>query len=110
VAGAKLTATAVAAALAGLAGVFLAYQQQVVAVGSYGAIESLVAVAMAYLAGIAAPVAALLAGFLTAGGVLTVLLDALSDGSSRYQFAMNGLLLMVIAVRFPAGLVGSVRR
>jgi ABC-type branched-subunit amino acid transport system permease subunit len=110
VAGTKLTATAVAAALAGLAGVFLAYQQQVVAVGSYGAIESLVAVAMAYLAGIAAPVAALLAGFLTAGGVLTVLLDALSDGSSRYQFAMNGLLLMIIAVRFPAGLVGSVRR
>lgn len=110
VAGAKLSATAVAAGLAGLAGVLLAYQQQVVAVGSYGAIDSLVAVAMAYLAGIAAPVAALLAGFLTAGGVLTVVLDELSDGSSKYQFAVNGLLLMVIAVRFPAGLLGAVRR
>jgi len=105
----KLGATAVAAALAGLAGVLLAYQSQVVSAGSFGAIESLVAVAMAYLAGIAAPVAAILAGVLTAGGLLTVVLDALSDGSSKYQFALNGLLLMVIAVRFPAGLIGSAR-
>ena len=105
----KLGATAVAAALAGLAGVLLAYQQQVVAAGSFGAIESLVAVAMAYLAGIAAPVAALLAGFLSAGGLLTALLDAVNEGSSRYQFALNGLLLIVIAVRFPAGILGRGR-
>lgn len=106
----KLGATAVASALAGLAGTLLAYQQQVVSPGSFGAIESLVAVAMAYLAGIATPVAALLAGALTAGGLLTVVLDELSEGSSKYQFAMNGLLLMVIAVRYPAGLIGSARR
>jgi branched-chain amino acid transport system permease protein len=106
----KLGATAVAAALAGLAGVLLAYQAQVVSAGSYGAIESLVAVAITYLAGIATPVAALLAGALAAGGLLTVVLDALSEGSSKYQFAVNGLLLMVIAVRFPAGLIGSARR
>ena len=106
----KLGATAVAAALAGLAGVLLAYQSQVVSAGSFGAIDSLVAVAMAYLAGIAAPVAAILAGILTAGGLLTVILDELSEGSSKYQFALNGLLLMVIAVRFPAGLIGSARR
>ena len=105
----KLGATAVAAGLAGLAGVLLAYQSQVVSAGSFGAIESLVAVAMAYLAGIATPVAALLAGVLTAGGLLTVVLDELSEGSSKYQFALNGLLLMVIAVRFPAGLIGSAR-
>lgn len=106
----KVGATAVAAALAGVAGVLLAYQQQVVAAGSFGAIESLVAVAMAYLAGIAVPVAALLAGFLSAGGLLTALLDSVSEGSSKYQFALNGLLLIVIAVRFPAGILGRVRR
>jgi ABC-type branched-subunit amino acid transport system permease subunit len=39
-----------------------------------------------------------------------VVLDELSEGSSKYQFALNGLLLMVIAVRFPAGLIGSARR
>jgi ABC-type branched-subunit amino acid transport system permease subunit len=106
----KVGATAVAAALAGTAGVLLAYQQQVVAAGSFGAIDSLVAVAMAYLAGIAVPAAALLAGFLSAGGLLTALLDSVSEGSSKYQFALNGLLLIVIAVRFPAGILGRRRR
>ena len=47
---------------------------------------------------------------LAAGGLLTVALDSISDGSSRYQFALNGLLLIVVAVRFPAGLVGAARR
>ncbi len=106
----KLGATAVAASLAGLSGVLLAYQQQVVTAGSYGALESLVAVAMAYLAGIATPAAALLAGALSAGGLLTVLMDSLREGSSKYQFAINGLVLIVIAVRFPAGILGSVGR
>lgn len=106
----KLGATAVAAALAGAAGVLLAYQRQVVSASSFGAIESLVAVALAYLAGIATPVAALLAGALAAGGVLTVALDALSDGSSKYQFALNGLLLMVIAVSRPSGIAGAPAR
>ena len=106
----KLGATAVAAALAGLAGVLLAYQQQVVSASSYAALQSLVAVAITYLAGIAIPAAALLAGALATGGLLTVVLDTISEGSSKYQFAVNGLLLMVIAVRYPAGLVGTARR
>jgi ABC-type branched-subunit amino acid transport system permease subunit len=106
----KLGATAVAAALAGLAGVLLAYEQQVVSGSSYGALASLVAVAIAYLAGIAIPAAALVAGVLASGGLLTVVLDAINDGSSKYQFAVNGLLLMVVAVRFPAGLVGAARK
>ncbi|MEQ1785510.1 MAG: ABC transporter permease [Acidimicrobiales bacterium] len=104
----KLGATAVAAALAGLAGVLLAYQQQVVSAGSYGALQSLVAVAIAYLAGIAIPAAALLAGALAAGGLLTVVLDAINPDSSKYQFAVNGLLLIVVAVRYPAGVVGAI--
>lgn len=106
----KLGATAVAAALAGLAGVLLAYQQQVVSAGSYGALQSLVAVAIAYLAGIAIPAAALLAGALATGGLLTVVLDAIDPDSSKYQFAVNGLLLMVVAVRYPAGMVGAIGR
>ncbi len=105
----KLGATAVAAGLAGLAGVLLAYQQQIVSAGSYGALQSLIAVAIAYLAGIAIPAAALLAGTLVSGGLLTVVLDSINDGSSKYQFAVNGLLLMVVAVRFPAGLLGATR-
>ena len=106
---AKLTANALASVLAGLGGVLIAYERQVISGSSFGALESLVAMALAYLAGIAAPAAALLAGALAAGGLLTVALDALSDGSSKYQFTMNGLLLIIVAVRFPAGMVGAAR-
>ncbi|MEL7209241.1 MAG: ABC transporter, partial [Actinomycetota bacterium] len=105
----KLSANAMASALAGLAGVLIAYERQVVSGSSFGALESLFAVAIAYLAGIATPVAALLAGFLAAGGVLTVALDSISEGSSKYQFTVNGLLLIVVAVRYPAGVLGAVR-
>ena len=38
------------------------------------------------------------------------LLDQVSDGASDYQFAMNGLMLIIVAVWFPAGILGSVGR
>ncbi len=106
---AKLTANALASALAGLAGVLIAYQRQVISGSSFGALETLFAMAIAYLAGIATPVAALFAGALAGGGLLTVGLDSISEGSSRYQFTVNGLLLIVVAVRFPAGVLGAAR-
>jgi ABC-type branched-subunit amino acid transport system permease subunit len=106
----KLTANAVAAFLAGTAGALLAYQVQTVSADSFGALESLVALAIGYLAGIAVPAGALLAGVLAAGGILTVVLDQVSDGASDYQFAMNGLMLIIVAVWFPAGILGSVGR
>jgi ABC-type branched-subunit amino acid transport system permease subunit len=104
---AKLTANALASILAGLGGVLIAYERQVISGSSFAALESLFAMAIAYLAGIATPAAALLAGALAAGGLLTVALDALSEGSSKYQFTVNGLLLIIVAVRFPAGIVGA---
>jgi branched-chain amino acid transport system permease protein len=106
---AKLTANALASALAGLAGVLIAYERQVISGTSFAALESLFAMAIAYLAGIATPAAALLAGALAAGGLLTVTLDTISEGSSKYQFTVNGLLLMVVAVRYPAGVFGAAR-
>ena len=106
VSGVKLSAFAISSALAGLAGVLLAYQRTIVSPGSFGVIDSLVAVAIAYLAGIAAPMGAVVAGILATGGLLTVALDALSDNASSYQFAVNGLLLIVAAVKFPQGIVG----
>jgi ABC-type branched-subunit amino acid transport system permease subunit len=105
---AKLTANALASALAGLAGVLIAYERQVISGSSFAALQSLFAMAIAYLAGIATPVAALLAGVLAAGGLLTIALDTISEGSSKYQFTVNGLLLIVVAVRFPAGIFGAV--
>jgi branched-subunit amino acid ABC-type transport system permease component len=106
---AKLTANALASVLAGVAGVLIAYERQVISGSSFGALESLFAMAVAYLAGIATPVAALVAGALAAGGLLTVTLDTISEGSSKYQFTVNGLLLIVVAVRYPAGVLGAAR-
>jgi ABC-type branched-subunit amino acid transport system permease subunit len=106
---AKLTANALASVLAGVAGVLIAYERQVISGSSFAALESLFAMAVAYLAGIATPVAALVAGALAAGGLLTVTLDAISEGSSKYQFTVNGLLLIVVAVRYPAGVLGAAR-
>jgi ABC-type branched-subunit amino acid transport system permease subunit len=103
---AKLSANAVAAALAGVGGTLLAYQSQFVSKDSFGALESLIVLAIAYLAGIAAPIAALIAGALAEGGLLTEALDRIDDDASKYQFAVNGLLLIVAAIRFPAGVVG----
>ncbi len=103
---AKVIAGAVSSALAGTAGVLLAYQRQIVSVGSFLVFASLVAVALAYLAGITTPSGALIAGCLAAGGLLTVTLDQLSDGASDYQFAVSGLFLIVAAVRVPRGITG----
>ncbi len=102
----KVTAFALAGLLAGLAGTLLAYQRQIVSVSSFGVLSSIVALAFTYLAGIAVPVASLLAGGMASGGLLTVALDQISDSASSYQFAVNGLLLVVAAVRFPDGIVG----
>ena len=110
VAQAKLSAFAVSSALAGVAGVLLAYQRTIVSVGSFVVFASLVTVALTYLAGITSPVGALVAGTLTAGGLLTVLLNSLSDGASEYQFAVSGLFLVVAAIRIPTGITGLFTR
>lgn len=103
----KLSANAVAAFLAGIAGTLTAYQTGRVSVASFEALKSLVLVAFAYLAGIATPAAALVAGAITEKGVLTVAMDQLNDEASQYQFAVSGLFLMIAAIKFPSGIVGT---
>lgn len=102
----KLEAFAVSSFLAGIGGMLIAYRRELVSPGSFGVLESIVALAIAYLVGIAAPLGALLAGVLATGGLLTVLLDSFGDGASDRQFAINGLLLMVAAVRYRNGILG----
>ena len=107
---AKLLGFGVSSALAGLGGVLIAYQRQIVSVGSFVVFTSLVAVALAYLAGITSPVGAALAGALATGGVLSVALTQFSDGAGDYQVAVSGLFLVLAAVRAPTGIVGLVSR
>lgn len=106
---AKLEAFAVSSLLAGVAGALIAYRRELVSATSFGVLESIVALAIAYLAGIAAPLGVLLAGVLAAGGLLTVALDQISSNASQNQFAINGLLLIVAAVKYRSGILG-VRR
>lgn len=102
----KLSAFALSSALAGLAGVLIAYHRTIVSASSFGVFESLIAVAITYLAGIASPLGAVLAGVLASEGLLTVALDSISDSASSYQFAVSGILLIVAAIKFPEGIVG----
>lgn len=103
----KLAAFACSAFLAGLAGALTAYQRQTLSVRSFDSFGAIVALAIAYLAGIATPLGALVAGALATGGVVTVLSGA---NASRYQFAVNGVLLVVAAIALPDGIVGRVSR
>lgn len=106
----KLSANAVAAFLAGLGGTLTAYQNGFVSASSFASLKSLVLVAMTYLAGIAAPAAALVAGALTEKGLLTVAMDRIDDGASQYQFAVSGMFLVIAAIKFPSGIVGTTTR
>lgn len=103
----KLGAFAASAFLAGLGGTFLAYQAQTVSVGSFAVFNSLALLAMTYLGGIASIAGALIAGLLASGGVVT---ELTGGSSSETQFAVNGLVLMVVAVVYPTGLSGALYR
>ncbi len=103
----KVGAFACSAFLAGVAGTLTAYQRQTLSVRSFDSFGAIVAVSIAYLAGIATPLGALAAGALASGGVMTVLGGA---EVSRYQFAINGVLLVVAAIALPDGLVGRLTR
>jgi ABC-type branched-subunit amino acid transport system permease subunit len=107
VANMKVLAFAISAFLAGLAGALTAYSFTSVSTTSFGVLTSVVAVAITFLAGIATPLGALIAGLLASGGVL-----ALLGGSdaSQYQFAINGVLLVLAAMFLPDGIAGRLSR
>jgi len=107
--GAKLSAFAVSAVLAGVGGVMLAFQRESVSPASFGVFLSLAVLAITYLCGIASVSGALLAGVLAPTGVLAVMAGQDLTKTSPYAFAINGALLMVVAVLAPGGITGLVR-
>lgn len=109
VARAKLEAFAIAGFLAGIGGTLLAYRRELVTTSSFGVLDSVVLLAVVYLAGVGSPLGALLAGTLAAGGLLTVALEEISPGSTDAQLAVDGILLVVVAIRFPSGILGARR-
>jgi ABC-type branched-subunit amino acid transport system permease subunit len=101
---AKLTAFAFSSLLAGLGGTLLAYEYRTLSVNSFVVFQSLALLAITYLGGIASIAGALVAGALSQGGLLTALLGG---DTSQTQFAINGLLLIVVAAVYPEGITGA---
>jgi branched-chain amino acid transport system permease protein len=106
----KLEAFAIAGLIAGIGGTLLAYRRELVTTSAFGVLDSVVLLSVAYVAGVASPLGALLAGALAAGGLVTVAFEEVSPGSTDAQLAVNGILLVVVAVRFPSGILGVRRR
>jgi branched-chain amino acid transport system permease protein len=101
---AKLTAFAFSSLLAGLGGTLLAYEYRTLSVNSFVVFQSLALLAITYLGGIASILGALVAGALTQGGLLTAVLGG---ETSQTQFAINGVLLIVVATVYPEGITGA---
>lgn len=108
VARAKLAAFAVSSFLVGLAGSLLAYERQTLSVSTFTVFQSLGYLAVTYIGGVAAITGAVLAGGLTQGGLVTQLTGG--DATSQYQFALNGVVLIVVAIVYQDGLAGALGR
>ena len=106
---AKLSSFAVSAALAGAAGTLLAYQRLTISADSFQVLNSLSLLAITFLAGIAVLSGGITAGLLAPVGVLAIAFGQEVGKPSPYQFAISGLLLVVVTVVYPDGLTGLVR-
>jgi ABC-type branched-subunit amino acid transport system permease subunit len=101
---AKLGAFALSSALAGVGGALLAYELPALSPQQFLVIGGLAVLALCYLGGIATISGALLAGVLASGGILTQLQGGATGSTSATQFAVSGLLLVVVVVFAPDGL------
>lgn len=108
---AKLSAFAASSFLAGLGGTLLAYATpRALSVDSFGVFESLAILSLTYVGGIASVAGAFVAGAMQQGGLLSAITSRAGSDPSATQFALNGLVLIVVAVLFPDGITGLAAR
>jgi branched-subunit amino acid ABC-type transport system permease component len=103
VAGLKLTAFAISAFIAGVAGGVLAYEFDATASNSFTPALSLSAFAVAFIGGIASVSGAFYAGLLVSGGLMYVILNNI-PGIGSYWALITGVLLIVTIVTQPDGI------
>jgi ABC-type branched-subunit amino acid transport system permease subunit len=108
--GAKLGAFAISSALAGLGGALLAYELPALSPQQFMVVGALAVLALCYLGGIGTISGALIAGALASGGVLTQLQGGATGEASSYQFAISGILLIVVVILYPDGISIAARR
>ena len=104
----KLLAFAVASALAGIGGALTAYELTALSPDVFIVFLALATLALTYLGGIARIAGAFIAGALASGGILTQLLGGNGSVGSKYQTAMSGVLLIVVAIAQPNGIAGGI--
>lgn len=109
VAATKLSAFALSSLLAGLGGTLIAYQSPALSPTQFMVVGALAVLALTYLGGVASLSGALVAGLLASGGILTQLQGGVSGNSSKFQFALSGVMLIAIAVLYPDGVVAGMR-
>lgn len=100
----KVLGAAIASFIAGIAGVMFAYKATTFNGGGLEAQDGLELVALGYLGGIGSITGAVIGGVLAPSGIFVVAI--LGGGSSINQFLITGLGLVLVAVRFPAGIAG----
>ncbi len=106
----KLSAFAISSILAGMGGVLLAYQLQPLSPDAFMVYSALALLALTYLGGIASIGGAIVAGLLTAGGVVERLNGGGGTTAAKYQFAVSGVALIVVAIVYPDGATGALGR
>lgn len=100
----KLQGFGISAFIAGVGGVLLLYQAQVVTYAQFVPMQSIVLIAVAYVGGIACVSGALQAGVLVSGGLLYVAVSGLGP-VNEYWAWLTGLALTATIVLQPDGVV-----
>jgi ABC-type branched-subunit amino acid transport system permease subunit len=88
----------------------LAYELPALSPQQFMVVGALAVLALCYLGGIGTISGALIAGALASGGVLTQLQGGATGEASSYQFAISGMLLIVVVILYPDGISIAVRR
>ena len=107
VAATKLVAFAIGAFLAGLGGALLAYKQGNVTFDSFTIFVGLGFFATAYMAGITSVSGAVIAGLISANGIVFKLLDGVIDVGDWFT-TISGIGLILTVIANPEGIAGKV--
>jgi branched-chain amino acid transport system permease protein len=109
VAGTKVLAFAVSAAIVGIAGGVIAYRSGGASPDRFDYLQSLVFFAYAYLGGIASVSGALVGGLIVSGGLLWTFLFNVVGVSPDFTLLLGGLGLILAAIFTPDGAAGRAR-
>jgi branched-chain amino acid transport system permease protein len=103
----KFAAYALSSCIAGIGGVLYAYALGSVSIDRFGILIALEFVAFAYVGGISMVSGAVLAGLMTAQGVIPHVLDTELGLDSTWTLLFAGVLLVACLVLFPNGIAGT---